>query len=119
MSIYFDRNDFLEFFNEEDVVEKYDELIMYSFSTDEFTFSLFLLGYRKCSNISLIKHKNSHTIFDISLENISKITCNETSLFFYKGKESEIDLSKPDYTVVVKPKVSIDWQVDNFYKSLD
>lgn len=119
MYIDFNRNDFLNFFNAEDIIEKYDELIMYSFSTDEFSLSLFIIGYENCVEIFSFKHQGSCYIFDIHIKNITKITCNETSLFFYQGKESEIDLSKPDYTVVVKPKPAIDWKIDNFYKFSD
>ena len=117
--MYFDRNNFLKFFNQEVFYAEEGQLIRYLFITNEFVFFLDLVVYEDIASFAFKNIKNSYTIFNISLENITKITCSETNLFFYKSKESEIDLSKPDYTVIVKPKVSIDWELDNFCNPLD
>jgi hypothetical protein len=119
MYMKYDRNKFLKFFNQEYILENEAQIFKYCLSTDKFIFSLFISVYDNLAVVRSTINQNSQVIFDIAMKNITKITCNETSLFFYQGNESEIDLSKPDYTVVVKPKPAIDWEIDNFYKFSD
>ena len=118
-SLNYNRNEFLKFFNQEYILENEAQIFKYCLSTDKFIFSLFISVYDNLAVVRSTINQNSQVVFDIAMKNITKITCNETSLFFYQGNESEIDLSKPDYTVVVKPKPAIDWEIDNFYKFSD
>jgi hypothetical protein len=45
------------------------------------------------------------------MKDIAKITCSKTDLFFYKIKETNIDLYSPDFNILVKPRVLLQLEI--------
>lgn len=104
MPIDFDRIDFLEFFDDEDIVEE-GKIIKFLYFTKELKFTLCLFINENIATIELEEKESSHRFFKISMNDIAKISCNKTDLFFYKIKEIGIDLYSPDFNILVKPRV--------------
>lgn len=110
MSIEFQRWTFLEFFDEENMLEAEGQIIVYNVNTMiNSLLSLYMEPYEQSIVITLMEKDTKHIIFEVSIKNITKITCNETTLFFYKEKKQSnySTCFEPDYTIVVKPKVSL------------
>lgn len=108
MSINFEQWKFLEFFDHETIVEEEGQLIVYQVNImNNFIFSLYMEPYDQFVIITFKEKNTSHIIFEISMENIAKITSDKTTLFFYKEKNTNERILDPDYTIIVKPKVSL------------
>ena len=104
MPIDFDYIDFLEFFDDEDIVEE-GKIIKFLYFKEDLKFTLCLFINENSATIELEEKESSHRFFKILLKDIAKITCNKTDLFFYKIKETDIDLYSPDFSILIKPRV--------------
>ena len=106
MPINFDRIDFLDFFDEEQVISDEEKTVNYLCFTKELKFTLCLSINENLATIELEEKDSSHRFFKILMKGIAKITCSKTDLFFYKIKERDTNLySPPDFSILVKPRV--------------
>ena len=110
MPIDFDHIDFLDFFDEEDIIEE-GKIVNYSCFSKELKFTLSIIITDNIAIIELVENETSHRFFKISMKDIAKITCSKTDLFFYKIKETNIDLYSPDFNILVKPRVLLQLEI--------
>ncbi len=98
------RTDLLILFDSEEILDKEARIVRYKYTFNEdFIFTLYISGIEDVVTISLSHKKLDLFIFDVLLEDITKIICKENKLFFYKKSNIE----EPSAIVQVKPSVSL------------
>ena len=112
MAIKFDRIDFLDFFDEEQVISDEEKTVNYICFTKDLKFTLCLSINENIATIELEEKESLHKFFKILMKDIEKITCSKTDLFFYKIKERDTDLYSPsDFNILIKPRVLLQLEI--------
>ncbi|MCI1696856.1 hypothetical protein [Aneurinibacillus aneurinilyticus] len=104
MSIRFDEYKLLELFgNEPKVIDEEAEIYVYSTGyVDEFLFELYFSTYDERVSVRLEYKNLSNPIFEVGLDNISRIICDEEKIEFCR------DIENPVLRIYIRPSVTLD-----------
>lgn len=107
MSIKYDRIDFLEFLDEENIVDQKNNSVEYIITYENgerLVLRLFLNDEK--ATMKLYEKDIEQPLFDVDIHEIKKITCDKSLIRFYKDAVNWY--AEPFFKVVIRPFVS--WQ---------
>jgi hypothetical protein len=109
---FFERRLFLEFFDTEKIIDAEVNISLFTVSLlDEFKFSLYISPHEEFVILELIDQRRNSSIFEIGLNHLSHISCNEQSLHFFKvdnqpsSPYQDKNLQSPFWSIKIKPMV--------------
>lgn len=108
----FERYTFLEFFDEEETINKSAEVSRFSLALkDSLQFSLQVFPQEDKAQLSLTQKQTQLPIFQFDVNNVKQIRCDDEKLYFYKSviktQDQDPALISPDFEIQIKPRVTL------------
>jgi hypothetical protein len=109
---FFERHLFLEFFDTEKIIDAEVHISLFTVSLlDGFKFSLYISPHEEFVILELIDQQKNSSIFEIELNHLSHVTCDEQSLHFFRANNQpsspyqDKNLQSPFWSIKIKPMV--------------
>ena len=104
MSILFDKEKLLEVFDFMRVHDREAEVVEYFVTGEHKTeLSLYISTYDQYATVMLMRPDKKSWLFDVDINNVAKIVCDDSKLNFYREENEE----EPALTVTFKPYISL------------
>ncbi len=103
----FIRHEFLELFDQERAIDKEAGITEYTISSQNFIFSLYVSAYEGTVIVTLTHKKLNHSVFDLTLKNVSSIKIDKEKAGTVKLILLKKNETMPFVTIMIKPEISL------------